>query len=71
MDCAARCRWIADVRKPTFHRFASTALIRARRLVNIERTFGANAEVSALVVDLLEEVSSLRNQLEAVKQRPS
>jgi chaperone modulatory protein CbpM len=59
------------MRKPTCHRLASTALIRARRLVNIERTFDANAEVSALVVDLLEEVSSLRNQLEAAKQRPS
>jgi chaperone modulatory protein CbpM len=43
-------------------RFASTALIRARRLANIERTFDANAEVAALVVDLLEEVATLRQQ---------
>jgi chaperone modulatory protein CbpM len=50
-------------------RFASGALIRARRLANIERTFDANAEVSALVVDLLEEVSALRNQLTAAKQK--
>ena len=43
-------------------RFASTALIRARRLANIERTFDANAEVAALVVDLLEEVANLKQQ---------
>ena len=43
-------------------RFASAALIRARRLANIERTFDANAEVAALVVDLLEEVATLRQQ---------
>jgi chaperone modulatory protein CbpM len=44
-------------------RFASPALSRARRLLNIERTFDANPEVSALVVDLLEEVTALRKQL--------
>lgn len=43
-------------------RFASDALIRARRLASIERTFDANAEVAALVVDLLEEVATLRQQ---------
>ena len=43
-------------------RFASVALIRARRLANIERTFDANAEVAALVVDLLEEVATLKQQ---------
>ena len=43
-------------------RFASAALIRARRLANIERTFDANAEVAALVVDLLEEVATLKQQ---------
>jgi chaperone modulatory protein CbpM len=44
-------------------RFASAALVRARRLVDIERTFDANPEITALVVDLLEEVADLRNQL--------
>ncbi len=44
-------------------RFASTALVRARRLVDIERTFDANPEITALVVDLLEEVAALRSQL--------
>ena len=43
-------------------RFASAALIRARRLASIERTFDANAEVAALVVDLLEEVAILKQQ---------
>lgn len=50
-------------------RFASAALIRARRLANIERTFDANAEVAALVVDLLEEVSLLRRQVAASSSR--
>ena len=43
-------------------RFASAALIRARRLANIEHTFDANAEVAGLVVDLLEEVATLKQQ---------
>jgi len=47
-------------------RFASAALIRARRLASIERTFDANPEVTALVVDLLEEVAALRRRLAAV-----
>ncbi len=50
-------------------RFASTALVRARRLANIERTFDANPEVSALVVDLLEEVSTLRRQVGTLTSR--
>ena len=50
-------------------RFASAALIRARRLANIERTFDANAEVAALVVDLLEEVATLRQQRFAEQSR--
>lgn len=50
-------------------RFASAALVRARRLANIERTFDANPEVSALVVDLLEEVSTLRRQLDTLTSR--
>ena len=50
-------------------RFASAALIRARRLANIERTFDANAEVAALVVDLLEEVAILKQQRFAQHQQ--
>lgn len=44
-------------------RFASAALVRARRLIDVERTFDANPEITALVVDLLEEVTALRSQL--------
>ena len=51
-------------------RFTSVALIRARRLLSIERTFDANAEVSALVVDLMEEISALRDQLSSGKRQP-
>ncbi len=77
--CAVETTWITErvadgllaCENATAHnderdwRFASAALIRARRLANIERTFDANAEVSALVVDLLEEVSVLREQIAA------
>ena len=46
--------------------FGSAALVRARRLASIERTFDANPEVTALVVDLLEEVAALRRRLAAL-----
>jgi len=48
---------------PQSWRFASSSLVRARRLASIERTFDANPEITALVVDLLEEVATLRRQL--------
>ena len=41
-------------------RFTSAQLLRARRLADIERTFEANEELAALVVDLIEEVERLR-----------
>jgi chaperone modulatory protein CbpM len=41
-------------------RFTSVQLLRARRLADIERTFEANDELAALVVDLIEEVERLR-----------
>lgn len=43
-------------------RFASADLVRARRLVDIERTFDANPELAAFVADLLEEISTLKRQ---------
>jgi chaperone modulatory protein CbpM len=57
------CTATATPDRPQSWRFASAALVRARRLVSIERTFDANPEVTALVVDLLEEVAALRQQL--------
>ena len=46
-------------------RFASAQLVRARRLAALERTFEANEDVAALVVDLIEEVQQLRTRLQA------
>ncbi len=46
-------------------RFASTHLVRARRMVTTERRFDANQELAALVADLLEEVEQLRRQVQA------
>ena len=43
-------------------RFTSVQLLRARRLADIERTFDANDELAALVVDLIEEVERLRGR---------
>lgn len=44
-------------------RFASTELVRARRLLMLERNFDADPELAALTVDLIEEVERLRRQL--------
>lgn len=43
-------------------RFSSVQMLRARRLADIERTFDANEELAALVVDLIEEVERLRGR---------
>ena len=44
-------------------RFASHEVIRARRMVALERDMDANPEVAALVVDLIEEVRRLRERV--------
>jgi chaperone modulatory protein CbpM len=44
-------------------RFRSGDLLRARRLLRVERDFDANEDVAALVVDLTEEVRRLRARL--------
>lgn len=72
--CACEPRWVlerieAGVLECTVvhsgeRRFASAQLVRARRLLALERTFGADAELAALTVDLIEEVESLRRRLE-------
>ena len=43
--------------------FNSVALIRARRLLAIERDFDANPELAALVVDLIEQLEYLKCRL--------
>lgn len=77
--CAVEPRWI-EMRVEagllecgsglsTQWRFASAQLVRARRMVALERDFDANAELAALVTDLIEEVQRLRAQLKAVGSR--
>jgi chaperone modulatory protein CbpM len=46
-------------------RFTSAELVRAQRLLATEKTFDANAELAALVVDLIEELDTARRQLKA------
>jgi chaperone modulatory protein CbpM len=46
-------------------RFASAELVRARRLVSLERDMDANPELAALVADLIEEVQTLRRRMRA------
>ena len=68
--CAVSCEWIErHVRGGLLEapagatvRFTSVQLLRARRLADIERTFDANDELAALVVDLIEEVERLRGE---------
>lgn len=49
-------------------RFASTTLIRARRVADLEACFDADPHLAALTVDLMEEVGELRRQL--LQSRP-
>ena len=44
-------------------RFASTTLVRARRIVQLEQTYDADPQLAALAADLMEEVARLRRQL--------
>jgi chaperone modulatory protein CbpM len=50
----------------TAWRFCSTDLVRARRLLRVERDFDANEDVAALVVDLGDEIRRLRARLHAL-----
>ncbi len=68
--CAVSCEWIErhvqggliEVERTETMRFTSVQLLRARRLAEIERTFDANEELAAFVVDLIEEVERLRGR---------
>ena len=44
-------------------RFSSAAVVRARRVSELERCFDADPQLAALTVDLMEEVALLRNRL--------
>lgn len=48
-------------------RFASTTLVRARRVAQIEACFDADPHLAALTVDLMEEVGDLRRQLRQLR----
>lgn len=43
-------------------RFPAKSLLRARRMVEIERNFEASPELAALVADLLEEIDRLKGK---------
>ncbi|MDP1651257.1 MAG: chaperone modulator CbpM [Rhodocyclaceae bacterium] len=74
--CAVEPRWILERVEAGFlggtaaaqvacWRFTSVELVRARRLVAMERDFDANPELAALAADLIEEVARLRGRLKA------
>jgi len=46
-------------------RFDSVTLTRARRIAQLEATYGADPQLAAVTVDLIEEVKRLELQLEA------
>jgi chaperone modulatory protein CbpM len=48
---------------PDQWRFSGRDLLRARRLLELERQFDANPELAGLVVDLSEELDLLRSRL--------
>ena len=50
-------------------RFDSVTLTRARRVVHLETLFDADPQLAALTADLIEEVTRLRRQLEALGNR--
>lgn len=68
--CCVSAEWIErhvrggllEVTGGTTLRFTSVQLLRARRIADIERTFEANEELAALVVDLIEEIERLRGR---------
>lgn len=51
-------------------RFSGPALLRARRMRQMERDFEAVPELAALVADLLEEMDDLRAQLRCLGRTP-
>lgn len=74
--CAIEPEWIVErveagvlcthqAGEPECWAFVSADLARARQLVAVERNFDANPELAALVVDLIEEVRSLKARLKA------
>ncbi|MDC8757452.1 MerR family transcriptional regulator [Janthinobacterium fluminis] len=72
--CAVEPEWVRErvdtgilggPAAPSQRRFSGADLARARRLRDVERTFDADENLAALVVDLSEEVRRLRARLRA------
>lgn len=51
-------------------RFGSATLVRARRIAQLEASFGADPHLAALTADLMEEVVALRRRLRHLEQGP-
>lgn len=47
-------------------RFDSQSLVRARRIAQLEATYDADPQLAALTADLIEEVTRLRQRLQAL-----
>src|SRR5205814_9691221 len=66
---AVESRWVRQriddglLPAPAAGAFDAPALRRVRRMVSIERDFGADAELAALVADLQDEIDRLRARL--------
>jgi chaperone modulatory protein CbpM len=52
-----------DTVEVTTYQFRSGDLVRARRLLSVERAFDANEDIAALVLDLGDEIHRLRARL--------
>jgi chaperone modulatory protein CbpM len=52
-------------------RFSSTTVLRARRIAQLEATFGADPYLAALTTDLMEEVAMLRRRLRHTEESGS
>lgn len=50
-------------------RFSSTTVVRARRIAQLEATFGADPYLAALTADLMEEVAMLRRRLHRIEEQ--
>ena len=49
-------------------RFGSATVVRARRIAQLEATFGADPYLAALTADLMEEVATLRRRLRHIEE---
>lgn len=54
---------------PAHWRFSGATVVRARRIAHLEVTFDADPQLAALTADLIEEVTTLRQQLRHLKAR--